>query len=120
MTNNKMTQEKALMFALELEDVKANKEVADKFADMLTALRNKKANKSASKTNVRNEELKGMILEVMTEDSVYTCMQIVKLLNEDDVTTSQKVTALMSSLIDENKVEKIKDKKSTFFKKVVA
>lgn len=120
MTNTKMTQEKALMFALELEDVKANKEVADKFADMLASVRNKRTNKTATKTQIRNEELKSLILELMVEDSLYTCTQVLKMLDEEDVTSQQKVTSLMASLIEDKKVERIKDKKTTYFKKVVA
>ena len=120
MTNNKMTQEKALVYALGLEEIQSNKEVAEKLADMLTSVRNKKANKTATKTQIRNEELKSLILELMVEDSLYTCTQVLKMLDEEDVTSQQKVTSLMASLIEDKKVERVKDKKTTYFKKVVA
>lgn len=119
MTNTKMTREKALVYALNLEEIQSNKEVAEKLADMLASVRNKRANKTATKTQVRNEELKNLILDLMVENSLYTCTQILKMLNEEDVTSQQKVSALMNSLVEDGKVERIKDKKTTFFKKVV-
>lgn len=120
MTNTKMTQEKALVYALSLEEIQSNKEVAEKLSDMLASVRNKRANKTATKTQIRNEELKSLILELMVEDSPYTCTQVLKMLDEEDVTSQQKVTSLMASLIEDKKVERIKDKKTTYFKKVVA
>lgn len=118
MTNTKMTQEKALVFALELDEIKGNKEVADKLADMLEAVRKKRENKTMSKTQVRNEELKEEILNLMAEDTSYTCTQIVKMLDEEDVQSTQKGTALLKALAEDGKVEIIRDKKSTFYKRV--
>lgn len=118
MTNTKMTQEKALVFALELDEIKSNKEVADKLTDMLDSVRNKKANKTPTKTQIKNEVLKTEILNLMTEETCYTCTQIVKMLDNEDVQSTQKGTALLKSLADEGKVEIIRDKKSTFYKRV--
>lgn len=120
MTNTaKMTQEKALVFALELDEIQSNVDVANKLTDMLNAVRNKKANKSMTKVQVRNEELKGEIIELMAENTLYTCTQIVKLLDTEDVVSTQKASALLYSLKDEGKVEVIKDKKATYYKRVV-
>lgn len=118
MTNTKMTQEKALVFALELDEIKGNKAVAEKLSDMLEAVRKKRENKTMSKTQIRNEVLKGEILNLMTEDVCYTCTQIVKMLNSEDVQSTQKGTALLKSLADEGKVIIIRDKKSTLYKRV--
>ena len=118
MTNTKMTQEKALVFALELDEIKGNKEVADKLADMLEAVRKKRENKTMSKTQIRNEVLKGEILDLMAENISYTCTQIVKMLDEEDVQSTQKGTSLLKSLAEDGKVEIIRDKKSTFYKRV--
>lgn len=119
MTNTKMTQEKALVFALELDEIKGNKEVADKLTDMLEAVRKKRENKTMSKTQVRNEVLKGEILNLMTEETCYTCTQIVKMLDEEDVQSTQKGTALLKSLADEGKIIIIRDKKSTLYKRAI-
>ena len=118
MTNTKMTQEKALVFALELEAIKDNKEVADKLTDMLEAVRNKRTNKTMSKTQIENEDLKSLILVVMESGKCYTCTMLMKELNDERITSQQKMSALLNALVKENKVEKIIDKKSTFFKRV--
>lgn len=118
MTNSKMTQEKALMFALGLDEIQSNKEVVDKFNDMLIAIRKKRDNKTASKTQIENETFKVEILDLMEINSLYTCTQIVKMLNDERVQSPQKVVALFKSLEEEGKVVKVKDKKSTFYKKV--
>lgn len=118
MTNTKMTQEKALVFALELDEIKGNKEVADKLTDMLEAVRNKRTNKTMSKTQIENEDLKSLILVVMESGKCYTCTMLMKELNDERITSQQKMSALLNALVKENKVEKIIDKKSTFFKRV--
>lgn len=120
MTNTKMTQEKALVFALGLDAIKDNKEVADKLNDMLEAVRKKRENKTPSKAQIKNELLKTELFNIMVEDTAYTCTQLVKILDSEDVLSTQKVTALLKPLVDEGKVEIIRDKKSTFFKKVGA
>lgn len=119
MTNTKMTQEKALVFALELDEIKGNKEVAEKLSDMLEAVRKKRENKTPTKVQLMNEELKDSILDLMTEDVCYTCTQIVKMLNSEYVQSTQKGTALLKSLADEGKVIIIRDKKSTLYKRAI-
>ena len=118
MTNTKMTQEKALVYVLGLEEIQNNKEVADKLNDMLTSVRNKKTNKTVSKTQIANEEIKATMLELMTPTSLYTCTQMLKMLDDERVTSQQKVTSLFGALVDEGKVERVKDKKTTYFKKI--
>jgi hypothetical protein len=84
----------------------------------LELLDNKKANKTPTKVQIKNEVLKANILDLMAEDVCYTCTQIVKMLDNEDVQSTQKGTALLKSLADEGKVEIIRDKKSTFYKRV--
>ena len=116
-TNNKLTYKALYNALLEMEEVKANPAYVAKIKDAIEALDNKAKAKSASKTQIANEEIKAEMLELMADGVNYTCMQIVKMLGRDDVTTSQKVTALFTQLIDENKVKKIKDSKTTYFTK---
>ena len=118
MTNTKMTQEKALVFALELDEIKGNKAVAEKLSDMLEAVRKKRENKTMSKTQLENEDLKSLILAVMENDKSYTCTSLMKTLNDDRIGSQQKMSALLNALAKEGKVIKIIDKKSTFFKRV--
>lgn len=120
MTNTKMTQEKALVYALGLEEIQSNKEVAEKLNDMLEAVRKKRENKTPSKVQLKNELLKTELFNIMVEDTAYTCTQLVKMLDSEDVLSTQKGTALLKLLADEGKVEIIRDKKSTFYKRVGA
>ena len=118
MTNTKMTKREVLNSMLENSVIAENSVFKAYCEHELELLDNKKANKTPTKVQIRNELLKGEILDLMTEDTCYTCTQIVKMLDEEDVQSTQKGTALLKSLADEGKVEIIRDKKSTFYKRV--
>ena len=115
---NKITYKELYTALLKIDEVKANSVWVKKLNEALENLEKKSANKSASKTQIRNEELKEEILELMVVGTNYTCTQILKLLNAEDVTSQQKVSSLMNALVKEGKVEKIIDKKATYFSKV--
>ena len=115
---NKMTKREILNSMLENSVIAENPIFKAYCEHELELLDNKKANKTPTKVQIRNELLKGEILELMTEDVCYTCTQIVKMLDNEDVQSTQKGTALLKSLADEGKVEIIRDKKSTFYKRV--
>lgn len=115
---NKMTKREILNAMLNDSNFVANENFVAYAKHELELLDNKKANKTMSKTQVRNEVLKGEILDLMEEDACYTCTQIVKMLDSEDVQSTQKGTALLKGLADEGKVEIIRDKKSTFYKRV--
>ena len=116
---NKITFKELYNALLEMEEVKANKAYVDKINEALATLERKSANKTASKTQVENETLKTSILEIMAEGTNYTCTQIMKVLNDDRITSQQKCSALMNALAKEGKVTKIIDKKTTYFAKAV-
>lgn len=115
---NKITYKELYNALLELPEVKANKAWTDKLHDAIEALDKKSTAKSASKTQIMNEEIKATMLELMVEKSLYTCTQMLKMLNDDRVISQQKVSALFNALVDEGKVERVKDKKTTYFKKI--
>ena len=116
--SNKITYKELYTALLELDEVKANKMWTDKLHDALEALDKKSTAKATTKTQIANEEIKANILELMTDNSLYTCTQMLKMLDDERVVSQQKVSALFNALADEGKVEKIKDKKTTFFKKI--
>ena len=115
---NKITYKELYNELLELPEVKANKAWTDKLHDAIEALDKKSTAKSVSKTQIANEEIKATMLELMVEKSLYTCTQMLKMLDDERVTSQQKVTSLFSALVDEGKVERVKDKKTTYFKKI--
>lgn len=102
-----------------MEEVKANPIYVGKINEALATLERKSANKTASKTQIENEEIKSDILGLMVEGTNYTCTQIMKMLNDERVTSQQKCSALMNALAKEGKVTKIIDKKTTYFSKAV-
>ncbi len=82
--------------------------------------KNDKKRKTKSKNQQANDELKKMILDFMAEDTTYTSPEIVKDLNESLETTeentlsTQKISALMRQLAENNLVsvvEKVKTSK---------
>jgi hypothetical protein len=115
---DKITYKELFTALLEIDEVKANSVWKKKLNEALERVEKKSASKTASKTQLRNEELKEEILNLMTVGTNYTCTQILKELNAEDVTSQQKVSSLMNALAKEGKVEKIIDKKATYFSKV--
>lgn len=116
---NKITYKELFNGLLEMEEVKANKPYVNKINEALATIERKSANKTASKTQIENEEIKADILNLMVEGTNYTCTQIMKSLNDERVTSQQKCSALMNALAKEGKVTKIIDKKTTYFSKAV-
>lgn len=116
---NKITFKELYNALLEMEEVKANRAYVDKINEALATLERKSASKTATKTQLENEEIKANILENMVEGTNYTCTQIMKSLNDERVTSQQKCSALMNALAKEGKVTKIIDKKTTYFSKAV-
>jgi hypothetical protein len=118
MTNTKMTKREVLNSMLENSVIAENSVFKAYCEHELELLDNKKANKTPTKTQIENGVLKALILDLMDFDTCYTCTQIVKALCDERVSSTQKGTALLKSLADEGKVEIIRDKKSTFYKRV--
>ena len=115
---NKMTKREVLNLMLADSTFSANANFVAYAKHELELLDKKKDSKTPTKVQVRNEVLKGEILDLMEENTSYTCTQIIKMLNSEDVQSTQKGVALLKALADEGKVEIIRDKKSTFYKRV--
>ena len=116
-TNKKMT--KAQMFA----QIKANyslteDEVAfiDHELDLLA--RKNASEKKMTPTQVANEGVKTAIYDGMEANRLYTITEIIKEIPECAEMTNQRVSALVRQLKDENKVERIEEKRKAYFRKV--
>lgn len=115
---NKMTKREILNAMLNDSNFSANANFVAYAKHELELLDKKSESKTKSKTQIENDDLKSLILVVMELDKCYTCTMLMKELNDDRIASQQKMSALVNALVKEGKVEKIIDKKSTFFKRV--
>ena len=99
-------------------------ETAPENADVLTAFINNEitlldkraANKTASKTQIENENIKAKILDALTEiDKPVTISELQALTPELAVYTNQKLSALLTQLKANNLVTKTIEKKKSYF-----
>lgn len=75
----------------------------------------KASNKVATKTQKENVEIKDIILSVLTD----TPARIAEIQAKNDKLkdlSNQKVSSLLTKLVKEEKVERVVDKKNTYFK----
>lgn len=69
---------------------------------------------------IENAKIKTAIYDGMVEDKSYTITDIIKEIDECNDLTNQRVSALVNQMVDDNKVEKIVDKRKSYFKKIVS
>ena len=122
MNNKKLTNVLALEMVLSMEEVKSNQELVEKLTKMKEQFEKKNnsstGSKKLTKTQIENEEIKAQILEVMTSEP-----KAIKELQAENKSlaeyTNQKLSALLKQLVGENKVERVEEKRTAKFKKVV-
>lgn len=120
--NKKLTNVLALEMVLAMEEVKSNQELVEKLTKMKEQFEKKNnsstGSKKLTKTQIENEEIKAQILEVMTSEP-----KAIKELQAENESlaeyTNQKLSALLKQLVNENKVERVEEKRVAKFKKVV-
>ena len=120
--NKKLTNVLALEMVLGMEEVKSNQELVEKLTKMKEQFEKKNnsstGSKKLTKTQIENEEIKAQILEVMTNEP-----KAIKELQAENESlaeyTNQKLSALLKQLVGENKVERVEEKRTAKFKKVV-
>ena len=111
---NKMTYKEMYNALLEMDEVQSNPTIVNKINEALATLEKKSASKSATD---KNAEIKEVILDAMVIGTNYTCTQIMKLVDDERLTSQQKTSAVMNALVKEGLVVKVLDKKSTYFHK---
>ncbi len=117
MENKKLTKKEK--FAMIKEYIQDN-EMLMEFIDNEINLLNKKASSSAkSKTQVENENIKVVIVNLLKSTSLqYTITDFQNAFEEMKDYSNQKLSALFTQLYKENKIERIVDKKKTYFKAI--
>ena len=105
------------LLALVAETAPENAEILTTFINNEIALLEKRAaNKTASKTQVENENIKVKILDALTEiDKPVTISELQTLAPELAVYTNQKLSALLTQLKANNLVTKTIEKKKSYF-----
>lgn len=120
MENKKMTKKETINLLIDV--LMGNQEVEDMqiFIDFLTRERElleKKSSKSTpTKTQLENENIKNVIVEVLTEsDRPLTITEIQKANAGLEVLSNQKISSLLTQLKEENRVVRTEEKKKAYF-----
>ena len=101
---------------LAIEAVKNNPDLVAFINNELNLLAKKNsADKKQTATQLANEELKTAILAYMKPDEKYTVTEFIKSVPECADKSNQKISAMMVQLISENKVQKIIEKRVSYF-----
>ena len=118
MENKKLTKKEK--FAM-IKEYIADNEMLMEFVDNEIALLTKKASSSAkSKNQVENDKIKEKIVELFNStDMQYTITEFQNTFEDMKEYSNQKLSALFTQLVNENKLERIPDKKKTYFKALV-
>lgn len=105
---------------LKIEEIKRNPDYVA-FCEHEIELLEKKnsAEKKPTATQKANADLKVAIVTNMAPNRLYTITEMIKEFPELSDLTNQKVSAIIRQLKDEGKVEKIEDKRKSFFRVVV-
>lgn len=114
----KMTKREKFEMLMAIPEVKSNP-VLSEFIDHELELLAKKntSEKKPTAVQVANEALKQTIMDVLNENGgLMTVTDIQKSCEELAVLSNQKVSALIRQLKDDGKVEKIEDKRKSYFK----
>lgn len=115
----KLTKRDKYNMLLAIADV-ANDEMLVEFINHEIDLLSRKnsADKKPSATQVANAATQSAILEAMETGVRYTVTEIMKSVPACADMTNQKVSSLMRALVNADFVERIEDKRKTYFVKV--
>lgn len=118
-STKKLTKRDHFNTLLTIEEVKTNPDLVAFINNELNLLAKKNsADKKPTATQTLNEELKTAILAFMKPDEKYTVSTFIKEVPECADKSNQKISAMMVQLISENKVEKIIEKRVSYFRKI--
>ena len=118
MTNKKVTKREKFEMLKTMTEVQANPMLMEFIDHELELLAKKNASeKKPTAQQMANEGLKQTIMDVLNETGgLMTVTDIQKSCEELAELSNQKVSALIRQLKDDGKVEKIEDKRKSYFK----
>lgn len=117
----KMTKKDWFKVMLEMGEVKANAGVVEFINKEIELLEKKNsANRKPTATQIENEKIREIVLEVMEENNIYTVTQIMKLVQPiftDTELTNQRVSAVIRPMIGDT-IKRFEDKGKAYFQKI--
>ena len=118
MTNKKVTKREKFEMLKALSEVQANPMLTEFIEHELELLAKKNTSeKKPTAVQVANEGLKETIMDVLNENGgLMTVTDIQKSCEELAELSNQKVSALIRQLKDDGKIEKVEDKRKSYFK----
>lgn len=122
MTNKKLTKTDRFNILLSYEEVKADPDMVAFVEHEIELLANKRTNANGERKmtaqQVANAEIKSNIMELLASDAtrLFSVTEIIKEAEGiPEEMTPHRMTALLTQLIAEEKIQRIKDKRKTFF-----
>lgn len=114
----KMTKREKFEMLMAIDEVKSNPVLSEFIEHELELLAKKNTSeKKPTAVQVANEGLKQTIMDVLMENGgLMTVTDIQKSCEELAELSNQKVSALIRQLKDDGKVEKVEDKRKSYFK----
>ena len=120
MAEKKMTKKDYFKQLLGLESVKTNEKLVKFIEHELDLLAKKNASGEGKKTatQIANDEIKNGIVEFMEMDSnrLMTVSEMIKDIECCKPYVNQKISALANQLVKEGRLEKVEEKRKSFFK----
>lgn len=105
-------------FGMVLDYIQDNAMLVEFINNEISLLTKKASSSAKSKTQLENDNIKSRILEILTESkSKYTITDFQNTYEEFSISkySNQKMSALFTQLVNENKIYKIVDKKKSYF-----
>ena len=121
MTNKKMTKRDYFNALLKLSEVQANDQLVDFIDHELELLAKKNSTeKKPTEKQIANEGIRMAIFDGMEDDKLYTITDLIKSIPECADLTNQRVTAIVRPMWygDDPILERIEDKRKTYFRKL--
>ena len=107
-------------FAMVMEYVTDNAMLMEFLQNEINLLEKKSSSSAKSKTQVENDSIKEKILEtlVANSDTQYTITEFQNTFEDFAISkySNQKMSALFTQLLNDNKIVKVVDKKKSYFK----
>jgi len=118
----KMTQKMQFMNIIEFAQEYGREDIVEFCEERIAVLDRRSANKTLTKTQKENEATKGIIVEVLTElarpvtiSEIQEANESLQFDKEGKPISSQKITALLTQLVNANKIVKVIDKRKSYF-----
>ena len=108
-------------FGMVLDYIQDNEMLIDFINNEIALLDKKASSTSKTKTQIENEAIKEKIVALLTEIAIpVTITDMQSNSTELAVYSNQKISALLTQLVNENKVARVVDKKKAYFMVKVA